>query len=269
MNVKQKIKSPKKFFKYIFIIGVIITSYLVFRTNKNYVINEETSKEKVLSYLKAKYQQDFEVNKLVKYLKGGKPLFNFDGPTDTTGQYTYDFEIVSTKDNIIFNVHYLNNNGIDVFLDSYTQIEKINQISDEILNHISSNIKNTNLNGNLYIKEETEYFYFNHFTYSYNIDIDERINDIITYEYVDNIENTRKYIFEKIIDRVKNKQSQKNEYFYFYENNDFYMTFFINLHYKDHKNIALNCDNSAIRDEGSIVGGYEIYTYLREGLGIY
>lgn len=241
--------------KYIIIlISILFLVGICMFINYKKVFKEHEAK--IISYLTEKYNQNFEVNKLIKKCKYGKPLFDFDAPIDRSGECEYVYEIVSSSDNIVFNLHYLDANGQDIFLDYYIPMKTLYQKTEEIFNYVEPNIE-TNNKKEFSIIEDTDYFAFHHFKYSININSNQSLNKIISKEYIDKIMNLRDYIFANIIDvdLLDNKNGQADY---------FYTTLSINIHYSDKKYISLTKDDGAVRNEGQSVGGYEIYAYLNE-----
>lgn len=218
--------------------------------------------DNVLNYLNNKYvDQEFKVNKLKKINKGGKPLFDFDGASDNTGENTYYYEVESLDENIIFDVHYFDYKGLETsIVDSYEQVKEIYLNKDKILKVINNKL-NFDIK-DFKIKEWINYSSHNNFSYAVMIDVDEELSKVLDRGYADKVDSIRKEIFFNIFNLEDDEMS--NYYFYKEENEskDYYCVLLsFNLNYKD---LSLNMSryNSAGRGLGEEIGGSELYTYL-------
>lgn len=210
----------------------------------------------ILDYLNNKYvDQEFKVNKLKKINKGGKPFFDLDGARDRTGEITYFYEVESLDENIIFDVHYFDNKGVETkIVDSYEQVKEIYLNKDKILKVINNKL-NFDIK-DFKIKEWINYSSFNKFSYAVMIDVDEELSKVLDRGYADKVDSIRKEIFFNIFNLEDDEMSN----YYFYKDY-YYVLLTFNLNYKD-LSLNMSRENSAVRGLGEEIGGSELYTYL-------
>jgi len=235
---------PKnKILKLVIAITILLILFLVFG-----IFIKSTSKsreDKIVSYLKNKYNTDFEIIRLID--SGENVLFHEIGCDGTTfcpeikdkGTYYYNYEVLSLSDNVIFEVKYLDKKIKDTITESYFS----NKYGDEILNNFAKYIVDI-------IGDDETVAECNKSDYGLDdwieIEINKDLNDIYNNEYIKKLEAISSYI-----ENLKEIE------------NDIDITVYIN--YKDNMQIYYNSINPIIRkltSGGNVIENYTIKEYL-------
>ena len=210
----------------------------------------ESREHKVISYLKEKYNTDFEIIRLID--SGENVLFSeisCDGATfcpeiKDKGTYYYRYEVLSLSDNITFEVNYLDKKIKDTITESYFP----KKYGDYILNDISNYIVST-IGDNETVTEFNKSNYKNYGLEGWiEVNINKDLDNIYNKEYMKKLEAISSYI--------KNKEAMEN---------DIDITVYIN--FKNNMQVYYLPNNPIIRkstDEGDIIENYTFEEYLEE-----
>ena len=257
-NDENKLKKSKKIklIMILLVLAVPFISYGLYLKNDKRPTNNEL---KVISYLENKYNQKFEIIQLVDSRQYENPEINFDGTTfvpssKVEDKYEYDYEVLSTTDNIKFNVYYLDDRGTDNFQDSYIESKNVKKTIEEISNHIISNIGNINTQKTVDIVERN-------FQLTYDCDINiyfnENLNEILDKDYINRLQSIRLYT-NNIIDSFTKTYSD------IYNNNSYsYMIFNVYIHYQDERYIKVNEAKTLYVFNENSTSGINIESYWR------
>lgn len=256
-NDENKLKKSKKI-KLIIILLVLVVFFISYELYLNND-KQQSNDLKVISYLENKYNQKFEIIQLIDSRQYEKPAIGCDGSIfvparKVKDKYEYDYEVLSTTDNIKFNVYYLDDKGTDNFHDSYIECKNVAKTIEGISNHIISNIGNINTQKAFDIVERN-------FLLTYDCDINiyfnENLNEMLDENYIKRLQAIRVYTNSII-------ESFTKTYSHIYNTNSYsYMIFNVYIHYQDEKYIKVNEASTIYVFNENSMSGINIESYWR------
>ncbi len=181
----------------LFLIVVVIISISVIAISSSKVTREE----KILNYLEDKYNEYFEVVRLID--SGEKVLINklsIDGSTfvpeiKSKSTVCYLYEIRSFKDDIFFNLLYEDKNMGDKIYEPYFRMSRGDKFLENIANYTARMIGDENAKIEISKYEYETYGLEGEIRIDANVNFDEAINK----EYIENnLREILKYIKKKI-----------------------------------------------------------------------
>ena len=205
------------------IVGLITAIGIILTSN-----SKLTREDKILNYLEDKYNEYFEVVRLID--SGEKVLVrgvSIDGSTlipkiKSKNTVCYVYEIRSFKDDILFNLVYEDKNMGDKIYESYFRMSKGDKFLENIASYTARMVGDENAN-----IEINKYEYK---TYGLEgeirIDVDVNLNEVINKEYIENkLREILKYIKKKINEQEDEISIEIDVYFnngvrlWFYDRN--------------------------------------------------
>ncbi len=230
------------------LIIIIILGINVYKTDR--------ASQKMLEYLNKEYDCQFKIN-LITHDIYFKPLFNFDGAENKSGDESFSYKITSLEDNTSFKAfYYIKKDGTESFYDSYEEYKYFSQKNNEILEYTQSLINNINEDDyDLKINNDYTYFVNNYHLLSTD-NLDGCLRNI---EYVDNLINIR----DKVFNDLKNDENLISNK----RNNFSTLQYEIEITYNDDWHVVMNDEGVFILNEKKTIK-YEIHTYVKDILKI-
>ena len=212
------------------------------------------------------------LKKYIRKTKGwhGPGFLTSGGGVD--GRYIYRYELLSKDDNIIYGVNYVKDKTDSFCQSTYKQVKELYEEKDNILNILKKYIDEeaTTININPYYQTTNDMYNAYVFEYEYIINIEDKLDDIISEDYLNRIESFRKEVFNNNLNKYDTDELKEYRQYYFStrkgegSDNDYHIIITVKLCYKDNKCITLSYERGAIREVGEHMGGCEMYTYLKE-----
>ena len=208
---------------------------------------------------------------ITKYIKREKNFGkNWIGKTPgEKGSYTYRYVAYSLKDKFSYGINYEMRKKDSYYISSYSKAKELFDLKEKVLTIIEkyNNIGSTKIDFKLNNSNNLSTF-----KYEYIIKVDKDLDKELSKTYLNNIEESRKIIFEELLNKYDTKEIKNYRKLYYgnYNNytkknkNDYNVSIIVILKYKDKKNIVLNYVNGTINDNKNTNSNQEMYNYLNE-----
>lgn len=225
-----------------------------------------SAEEDVLNYLSEKYNQEFRVERIIHQSTGGKPLFDFDSPPDTTGEYYIVFDM-NDNNGTNFGVHFKHTKyDGDEIVDLYRETEELTRLIPEIyaiLDAKLGDLKNYSVTANEFV----DHYLHGDFREIIDIFANQKMAQVVNETYIVSLISAQEDIFEKIDSAFLDKNATRSgrSYELTNPNNNGYSHLriepIVRVHFADKKQFSLSQDGVALQRDGHHSGGCMIRNY--------
>ena len=143
------------------------------------------AKTEVARSLKQKYGGEFKVEDVVYQSKGGKPLFDFDSPTDTTGEYYFVFSAVD-RGGVRFGVHYgYFKQGVEI-VDLYEETKALEKSYSQLREAVAGET-GLALNNQIEVGEVVDHYSHGQFNWNVAFSTDEKFKAVADESFIEKL----------------------------------------------------------------------------------